>query len=193
MSLDLLKQHVHEFVSMPDKDIETFYHSFRSKKVRKKELLLRQGDVCDFEGFVTKGCFKVYTYDVNGREYVLYFAVEKWWVVDIDSFVSQAPSVLFIEALEDSEVLLIGREAKEELYDSIPDMEKFFRIKTQKAFVGLQKKMLNILSKTAEERYWTFLRKYPDLSQRLSNIQIAAYLGISHEFVSKIRKKGMSK
>ena len=138
----LLKEDVTDAINMADADFDLYYNSFQLKTLKKKEFLLRQGEVCRFEGFVTEGCFKVYTYDRYGHEYILYFAIEKWWVVDLDSFLSQTPSFLFIEALEDSKVLLIGREGKEKMYNTIPDIEKLFRIKTQKAFVGLQKKWL---------------------------------------------------
>lgn len=151
--------------------------------------MLREGDTCRFEAFVTKGLFRVYHIDQNGFEQVLYFAMEDWWITDIDSFTNQTPSQLFIEALEDSEVLLISKPDKDFAYQNIPAIERLYRIMTQKTHVALQRRMIDNLSKTADQRYVDFTMKYPALVQRLSNIQIAAYLGISHEFLSKIRKK----
>ena len=151
--------------------------------------MLREGEICGFESFVTKGLFRVFHIDQNGFEQILYFAIEDWWITDIDSFTNQRPSQLFIEALEDSEVLLISKKDKELAYETIPAIEKLYRIMTQKTHVALQRRMIDNLSKTADQRYIDFTAKYPTLAQRLSNIQIAAYLGISHEFLSKIRKK----
>ena len=119
----------------------------------------------------------------------MYFAIEDWWVADVDSFTNSKPSQLNIQALENSEVLLISKQNKEKLYQEIPEIEKLFRIMSQKNLVALQRRMIDNLSKTADQRYLDFLAKYPKITQRLSNIQIAAYLGVSPEFVSKIRRK----
>lgn len=151
--------------------------------------MLCEGEVCTFEGFVTKGLFKVYHIDRNGFEQILYFAGEDWWITDIDSFTNEKPSSLFIEALEDSEVLLISKKKKELAYDRLPKIEKLFRVMTQKTHVALQRRMIDNLSKTAYQRYLDFIEKYPTLYNRLTNLQMAAYLGISHEFLSKIRRK----
>lgn len=151
--------------------------------------MLRAGQVSKFEGFITKGLFKIYYLDANGLEHILYFACEDWWISDIASFTNQAPSQLFIEALEDSDVLLISKEEKEFAYKNIPKIERLFRIMTQKTHVALQNRMIDNLSKTADVRYVEFIQKHPNLTQRLSNKQIAAYLGISNVFLSNIRKK----
>ncbi|WP_246223759.1 Crp/Fnr family transcriptional regulator [Fulvivirga kasyanovii] len=155
----------------------------------KKQLLLRYGTVCQFEGFVTKGCFRLFTIDHEGNENVLYFAAKDWWVTDIDSFTNQTPAFLSIQALEDSEVLLVNKSDKELLYERMPKVEKLFRIMTQKTLVSLQRRLIRNHSLTAEERYQHFISTYPEIAQKLTNLQIAAYLGITHEFVSKIRKK----
>lgn len=186
---DLLKNNIKSHIAISDTELEQFCKPFDLKKIPKKEFLLRQGEVCKFEGFVNKGCFRVYHINNEGVEHVLYFAIEGWWITDIDSFTNEKPASLFIEALEDSEVLLISKREKELLYEQFPKTEKLFRIMTQKTHVALQRRMISNLSKTADERYLDFIEKYPHLAQRLSNLQIAAYLGISHEFLSKIRKK----
>lgn len=186
---DLLKNNIKSHITISDTELEQFCKPFNLKQIPKKEFLLRQGEICKFEGFVNKGCFRVYHINNEGVEHVLYFAIEGWWITDIDSFTNEKPASLFIEALEDSEVLLISKREKELLYEQFPKTEKLFRIMTQKTHVALQRRMISNLSKTADERYLDFIEKYPHLAQRLSNLQIAAYLGISHEFLSKIRKK----
>ena len=185
----LLRQNIAKHISLSNKETEQFCDLFKPHFIKKKDLILREGDICKFEAFVTKGLFRVYHIDQNGFEQVLYFAMEDWWITDMDSFTNQRPSQLFIEALEDSEVLLISKKDKEFAYENIPTIEKLFRIMTQKTHIALQRRMIDNLSKTADQRYIDFIEKYPRLTQRLSNIQIAAYLGISHEFLSKIRKK----
>ncbi|MEO7043961.1 MAG: Crp/Fnr family transcriptional regulator [Ferruginibacter sp.] len=186
---EILKQNLSKHISLSEKELTDFCSLFQNNTIKKKKFLLREGEICKFEGFVTKGLFKVFHIDINGFEQVLYFAIENWWITDIDSFTNEIPSQLFIEALEDSEVLLISKKDKEFAYSNLPDIEKLFRVMTQKTHVALQRRMIDNLSKTADQRYLDFIEKYPQLNQRLTNLQIAAYLGISHEFLSKIRKK----
>jgi CRP-like cAMP-binding protein len=186
---EILKQHILKHIFISDQELTDFCYLFQNKIIKKKTFLLREGEVCTFEGFVTKGLFRVYHIDTNGFEQVLYFAMENWWITDIDSFTNEKPSQLYIEALEDSEVLLISKKDKEFAYTNNPKIEKLFRVMTQKTHIALQRRMIDNLSKTADQRYLDYIEKYPQLFQRLTNLQIAAYLGISHEFLSKIRKK----
>lgn len=185
----LLQENIANHVALSDSEISAFCNLFKQTPARKKSFLLREGEVCRFEGFVVKGLFRVYHIDKGGFEQILYFASEGWWVTDIDSFTNENPSRLFIEALEDCEVLLISKKDKEFAYENLPKIEKLFRIMTQKTHVSLQRRMIDNLSKTGEERYIDFSAQYPYLIQRLSNIQIAAYLGITNVFLSNIRKK----
>ena len=189
----LLRQNISKHIDLSDKELDDFCNLFQNKSVNKKDFLLREGEVCNFEGFVSKGLLRVYHLDNKGVEQVLYFAQENWWIADIDSFTNEKPSRLYIQAIEDSEVLLISKKNKEFSYSHIPKIEKLFRVMTQKTHIALQRRILDNLSKTADQRYLDFIEKYPKLFQRLTNVQIAAYLGISHEFLSKIRRKISSK
>jgi len=190
---ELLTQNILKHITLSKKELDNFCNLFNQKEVQKKHFLMREGDICKFEGFVIKGLFRVYHIDSNGFEQVLYFAQENWWITDIDSFTNETPSQLYIQALEDSEVLLISKKDKEFAYINIPKIEKLFRVMTQKTHIALQRRIIDNLSKTADQRYIDFIQKYPTLFQRLTNVQIAAYLGISHEFLSKIRRKIASK
>jgi len=185
----LLKENIAKHISLTEEETGQFCSLFAPKIFKRKEFFLREGQVCTYEGFVTSGLFRVYHADTNGFEQVLYFAPEDWWITDIDSFTNQKPSDLYIEALEDSEILLISKKDKDFAFETYPRIEKLFRIMTQKTHVALQRRMIDNLGKTADQRYQDFISRYPQLYNRLSNIQIAAYLGISHEFLSKIRKK----
>lgn len=189
----LLQKNIAAHISLSETEMESFCNLFEYKTIKKKSFLLREGEICKFEGFVTKGLFRVYHIDKNGFEQILYFAIEDWWITDIDSFTNEIPSQLFIEALEDSELLLISKKDKDFAYENLPKIEKLFRIMTQKTHVALQRRMIDSMSKTAEFRYVEFVEKYSQLIQRLSNIQVAAYLGITNVFLSNIRKKISSK
>ncbi|MGK6341180.1 Crp/Fnr family transcriptional regulator [Chryseobacterium sp. DT-3] len=187
--LDLLYKNISRYLELSDEEFERFGRPFKLRRFKRKEIVLREGDYCLFEGFVVKGCFKVYYLNENGSEQTLYFAVEGWWITDIDSLINNIPSILNIEALEESEVLMISKKDKERLYEEAPRIEKLFRIMNQRSSVALQRRILSLTGKTADKRYLEFLEKYLGLEQRITQQQVTSYLGISHEFLSKIRKK----
>ena len=186
---DLLFRNISQYINLSEEDFKQFVKPFELKVFKKKEVVLKEGDHCLFEGFVLSCCFKIYYLNENGFEQTLYFAVDGWWITDIDSLINNVPSILNIEALEDSEVLMITKKDKEHLYESMPQVEKLFRIMNQKSSVALQRRILSLTGKTADKRYLEFLEKYPGLEQRITQQQVASYLGITHEFLSKIRKK----
>ncbi|RXM41471.1 hypothetical protein BOQ62_00110 [Chryseobacterium sp. CH21] len=186
---DLLFKNINQYINLSEEDFQQFVKPFELKSFKKKDVVLKEGEYCLFEGFVLNGCFKIYYLNESGFEQTLYFAVEGWWITDIDSLINNVPGILNIEALEDSEVLMIHKKDKENLYESMPQIEKLFRIMNQKSSVALQRRILSLTGKTADKRYLEFLEKYPGLEQRITQQQVASYLGITHEFLSKIRKK----
>ncbi|OCA72357.1 hypothetical protein BBI01_09515 [Chryseobacterium artocarpi] len=186
---ELLYKNISRYIDLSEEEFRKFTVPFQLKSFGKKETVLKEGDYCLFEGFVLSGCFKVYYLNENGFEQTLYFAVEGWWITDIDSLINHVPSILNIEALYDSEVLMISKKDKENLYGTMPQIEKLFRIMNQQSSVALQRRVLSLTGKTADKRYLEFLQKYPGLEQKLTQQQVASYLGITHEFLSKIRKK----
>lgn len=187
--MELLKEYIQKLITISDTNLNTFCGYFDAVTIQRKELLLRQGELCNFEGFITKGCFRLFTIDDKGNEHTLYFGIKNWWIADIHSFLNQVPATFSIQALEDSEVLLINRENKKKSFNEIPEIEKLFRIILQNAHVALEQRMIKNISTTADQRYLEFLEKYPQIAQRLTNIQIASYLGVSPEFLSKIKRK----
>jgi len=189
MTKDLLVQHIAKNVQLSKTELEHICSFFNPQVIRKKEFLLTQGSVCKFEGFVLEGCFRVFTIDKNGNENTLYFAIKDWWLMDIDSFMNRKPSELNIQALENSKVLLISRNDKSTLYNSFPVAEKLFRIMSQKAIVAWQRRLIRNHCQTAKERYRYFIDTYPQIVSKLTDKQIASYLGITHEFLSKIKKQ----
>lgn len=186
---DLLYKNISRHIQLSEEEFQRFSKPFQLKNFKKKEVVLQEGEYCSFEGFVLNGCFKVYFLNEDGSEQTLYFAVEGWWITDLDSLINNVPSTLNIEALEDSEVLMILKKEKEDLYEAMPKIEKLFRIMNQQSSIALQRRILSLMNKTSDKRYHEFLEKYPTLEQRLTQQQVASYLGISHEFLSKIRKK----
>ncbi|WP_263361256.1 Crp/Fnr family transcriptional regulator [Flavobacterium collinsii] len=186
---NLLREQIEKHTIISDEDFEVFFSFFELKNIKRKEYVLKAGTICDFEGFVTKGCFKVYYLNGANEEHVLNFAIEDWWIVDLDSFINQAPARLNIVALENSEVLVINKINKELAFEKLPVIEKMFRVLSQKALVALHRRMLSATSKNAEERYIEFSSKYPQLVNRVASKHIASHLGISGEFLSKIKKR----
>ncbi|ANQ51268.1 Crp/Fnr family transcriptional regulator [Flammeovirga sp. MY04] len=186
---ELLKENIDKHVSFSAAELETFGQYFHQKTIQKKEFLLRQGETCKFEGFVLDGCFRIFTFDQKGNDNTLYFAARDWWLMDNDSFMHQNPSHLNMQALEDSEVLLIKRTDKLMLYETLPIVEKLFRVMSQKALVAWQRRLIRNHCETAKERYQNFIDTYPSIALKITDKQLASYLGITHEFLSKIKKR----
>ncbi|GAB1855197.1 Crp/Fnr family transcriptional regulator [Flavobacteriaceae bacterium MHTCC 0001] len=189
MSHDLLIENIRKNIQISNEDLNTFCSYFKPHSIKKKDFLLTQGSIYKFEGFVLDGCFRIFTIDKKGNENTLYFAAKDWWLMDIDSFMNQTPSNLNIQALEDSTILLINRSDKLLLYETLTITEKLFRIMSQKALVAWQRRLIRNHSETAKERYHHFANSYPDIVSKVTDKQIASYLGIRHEFLSKIKKQ----
>lgn len=159
------------------------------KKLRKKQYLLQAGDVCRFDCFVNKGCLRSFYTDRNGQEHILGFSVEDWWATDMQSFVTRQPATCDIEALEDCELLIIDYPSMQQLYQRLPQFERYARLILERSYIQLQQRIIESMSKTAEERYLDFVERYPSVYQRIPQYQVAAYLGITPEFLSKIRQQ----
>jgi CRP-like cAMP-binding protein len=160
----------------------------RFRHIKRRQMILQEGFVCKHYTFVVEGCFKMYGVDDKGYEHNIQFAAEGDWIADIGSFHSQKPSRLFIEAIEPSEIIQIEQQDLYFLYINIPKLDRIFKVIIENKFVELQNRVLQTFSSTAEQRYLSFLEQYPHLTNRLPNTQIASYLGITPEFLSKIRK-----
>lgn len=162
---------------------------FKERRIKRRQFILQQGDICKHNTFVVEGCFKMYMVDENGKEHNLQFAIENWWIGDIGSFHADEPSKLYIEAVEHSIILQAKKEDQLRLFVEYPKFNRIFRVLAENAMVGLQQRILQSISSTAEERYLNFLMRYPQLFNRISNVQIASFLGVTPEFLSTIRKK----
>ena len=179
--------------TMPYEQQQKFLAALEVEQVPKKTQLLRAGEVCDFEAYVNKGCIRSYFLDEHGHEVTLQFATEDWWVSDVVSMAEGKPSRIFIEALEDSELLCIHRDKKEDLYRDVPGLERVFRMMLQRNLGALQDRLFATMAWPAEERYEAFLKRFPQLPNRVPQHMIASYLGITAEFLSKLRARRVAK
>ena len=167
--------------------IETFW---TEKILEKGDYLLRNGETCRTDNFVVKGTLKAfYINPETGKEEILYLAIENWWATDIESFQKQNPSIYNIQAIEKTKLLQIRYDSFQEMLKQVPKLERFFRIILENYLGSLQRRIIlnNILD--AEQRYSDFLENYPKISEKVPNYLIASYLGITAEFLSRMRKK----
>jgi|SRR5205809_1964290 CRP-like cAMP-binding protein len=184
---DLILKNISRFITLTPEEEQYFISLLKVKKLRKKQYLLQEGEICRNEYFVTKGCLRTYTIDEKGLEHVIQFSIEDWWTGDMYSFLTQNPSSYTIDAIEDSELLYLDKVSHDELYLKVPKFERFFRHLLQYAFISMQERINATLSQTADQRYCSFIEKYPLMEQRLPLKQIASYLGITPESLSRIR------
>ena len=189
METDLILQNISRHIQLDKTEEDFFVSLLQSKKLKRKAFLLKHGDICRTENFIIKGCLRTYTIDENGFEHIVMFGIEDWWVGDLFSFITQNPTTYFIDALEDTEILQISKANLDRLFERVPKFERFFRLILQNAFIAQQNRINQNLSYTAEQRYLDFIKKYPQMEQRLSQKQVSAYLGITPVFLSMLRRK----
>jgi CRP-like cAMP-binding protein len=187
--MNLILQNIAKHINLTKEEQEIFTNYLQTKKIKRKQFLLTDGDICKHSAFVTTGCLRGYTVDKGGIEHVLNFAPPDWWIADMYSLLSQKPGILNIEALEDTEVLLLSKANQEKLYLEIPKFEHFFRILVENSLVASQQRLIDGLSLTAEERYNNFCKRYPTLIDNLPQKQIASYIGVTPEFFSRMRSE----
>lgn len=189
---EVLFSKIDEKISLTDEEKEICRSLFSPKKLRKRQYALQQDDICKNLIFVEKGALRSYIVDEKGSEHILQFALEGWWISDIYSFLTGEPSVYNIDALEDSELLVISGPLLEQLYERIPKFERYFRLLTQSNMIAMQKRLIFTLSNTAEEKYLQMQRSYPNIVSRVPQHMIASYLGLSPETLSRVRKRIVS-
>jgi CRP-like cAMP-binding protein len=185
----LIDQHVQIYTNTSQKDLDTLHALVEHKEFAKKTLLLSEGEICKFELFINKGCIRNYYLDDKGEEVTLQFATEGWWVSDIASFSEAIHSRMFIETLEDCDVLWFTPDAKEKLLHQAPCFERMFRILVQRNLASIQERLFRTIATTATEKYLDFIERYPAIPQRVAQHYIASYLGFSPEFLSKVRTR----
>ncbi|HSV10274.1 MAG TPA: Crp/Fnr family transcriptional regulator [Hanamia sp.] len=184
---ELLLQSVREKISVSNEEFDFCKTLFIPKKLRKRQYLLQEGDICRYTAFVEKGMLRTFTVDEKGNEPILQFSMEGWWIADLYSFLTEEPSPYNIEALEDCELLLINKENWEILLAKVPAFERYFRILIQNNLIATQRRLMSSLSESAEEKYTKLIHNFPGCIQRVPQHMIASYLGITPETLSRIR------
>lgn len=175
-----------EFTEYEINIIENVFHKV---VVKKGDILLQPGDVVDSHFYILDGCLRTFHVDSDGKEYTVQFGIRDWWISDYTAFFTGDKAIMTVEALADSVIYRMNRHDKEALYENIPRIDRFFRIKLERAFAAFQKRILSELSQTASDRYLNFMKTYPEIEKYLKNYHIASYLGITTESLSRIRKE----
>ncbi len=185
----LIINNVSRFIELTDLEKHRFISLLKAITIKKKNFLLQEGDVAKYEYFITKGCLKVYSLDMAGTQHISMFGIENYWTTDMASFISNEPSRFFIEALEDTELLAISKTNYELLFKEIPQFERFYRILYQRSLMSYILRTNHGISLTAEERYLRFKEQYPQIIDRIKQKDLAAYIGVTPEFMSMIKSK----
>jgi CRP-like cAMP-binding protein len=188
-AIALLGANVRQKINLTDEELAVYYALFERKTVRKRELLLREGAVCKYSYFVVQGSLRSFNTDEKGVEHIVQFAFEDYWMTDMYSFLSCKPALYSIEAMEDTELLRIDATNNELAFAKIPQLERLFRLRLQNAYIALQHRLIAAHSDSAEARYLDLIARYPTIAQRVPQHQIASYLGIAPESLSRIRKR----
>lgn len=193
MAYELLLQHINKHVTLDAGEEELLLSLFQFRKLKAKQFLYHEGELHKGQAFVTEGCLRSYTLDHNGFEHILQFAPPGWWIGDMQSLLEQSPAKLNIDAVQNSAYLFITRSDLDRLYLEIPQLERYFRQLLERSLVTYQNRLLDNLSLSARERYENFCRSYPSLILELPQKQVASFIGVTPEFLSKMLNQPISK
>ncbi|WP_118973089.1 Crp/Fnr family transcriptional regulator [Taibaiella koreensis] len=189
----LLLEHIGRNINLGPAEEELVTGLFRERSLKPKQFLFQEGEILKSQVFVTSGCLRSYAIDHNGFEHILQFAPEGWWIADMQSLLDQVPGKLNIDAIQASTLLQIGMSDMERLYREIPQLERHFRLLLERSVVTYQNRLLDNLSLSARERYEHFCRAYPTLIRELPQKQVASYIGVTPEFLSRMLRQPASR
>jgi len=184
-----LLNYIGTHISLSKEEEAILLSKINYRKYLKGQYFLQQGDVCKYSGFVISGCTKTFYVDDEGQEHIVMFSIEDWWTSDMGSFITQTPADYNVQCIENTELIQFSYNYQEELFTEIPKLERFFRLILEKALVASQKRIVRNFSLTAKEQYLFFRSQYPKIEQRIPQYMIASYLGITKEFLSKIKSQ----
>ena len=188
-SYKLLIDHFNKTVSLNEDEESLIRENFVQKEFAKNDILLFKGDTSRHVRFIVEGCLKSYYIGEDGKEHIIHFGIEGWWINDLYSYFTQTPATQFIAALESGKLLQTDKTTLDKMFDQSQSIERFFRLKFQSAYIAFQDRTVNSLSKTAVERYLEFCEKHRDIEQRVPQYALASYLGLTPEFLSLLRKR----
>ena len=181
--------YINKYIDLTSDEEALLLSKIVRRKYLKDQYIVQQSDICKTECFILSGCTKTFYVDDEGQEHIVMFAIEDWWISDMGSFITQTPADYNIQCIENTELFQISYDIIEELYIEIPKLERFFRKIIERALVASQKRIVSNFSLTAKERYLLFKETYPKIEQRVPQYMIASYLGITKEFLSKIKSQ----
>lgn len=187
MDKSIILQHTQKFIQLKEEEQNYFLSLLQEKQMHRKDFLLRENELCTYSAFVLSGCLRAYSIDDQGVEHILQFAPPTWWITDMFSLLSGKSAHLNIDAIEESSVLLLSKSKQELLYEKVPKFERYFRILIQNSTVASRQRVLDNLELSAKERFAKFCNTYPSLINSLPQKQIAAYIGVTPEFLSKMK------
>ncbi|GAA4274656.1 Crp/Fnr family transcriptional regulator [Aquimarina gracilis] len=185
---DNLLQYIRRYIDISDSEFLVFSSYLSTLNLKKREQLLRSGDICRARYFITSGCLRLYYIDQKGHEQIMHFGIENWWLTNYDSLLNKIPSHLIIEAVEKTQVLELKEVSLQELYRKIPKMERFFRIIMERTYIATQRRIEFMYSMSGEEIFKGFIDANPEFVQRIPQYMLASYLGITPEYLSFLRK-----
>ena len=178
-----------ETYSLTSKESEFFMSHFEKRSIKKKQIIIQPDFIAKYRIYIVKGAFKAYVIGKDGQEHAISLAIEDWWITDPNSFIYQQPATMFVEALEDSVILQLDYERELILKSHNHKFDSFFRMTAERGLAYMQRRLIAGLTLTAEERYEHFAKKYPEFLQRIPQYAIASHLGMTTEYLSRIRNK----
>ena len=181
--------YINKYIILSDEEETILLSKIVHRKYLKDQYIVQQGDICKSVNFIISGCTKTFYMDLEGQEHIVMFSIEDWWTSDLGSFITQTPADFNLQCIENTELIQFTYENLEYLYKEIPNLERLFRKIVERAFVASQKRIIRNFSLTAKERYQIFKKTYPKIEQRVPQYMIASYLGITKEFLSKIKSQ----
>lgn len=184
-----LLDYINRVVQLTEEEERILGSLISRRKLLKGQYFLQQGDICKYSGFIVSGCTKTFYSDEEGQEHVIMFSIEDWWTSDMGSYIAQKPADFNVQCIENTTLIQFSYENQQELLRKVPRLERFFRIIIERALVASQKRIVRNMSMSAKDRYLLFRKEYPKIEQRIPQYMIASYLGITKEFLSKIKSQ----
>ncbi|MDC1161882.1 Crp/Fnr family transcriptional regulator [Tenacibaculum sp.] len=187
-----LIEYIRRYISISEVEIDTFQSYLKPKKIKKQEFLLKQGQFCKSRYYIKKGCIRLFYIDNKGNEQIIHFGIDNWWITDYESLINKTSSKLYIQAIENTELFELSQESFDELCNQLPQTEQLFRKIMEKRYIAIQKRIEFMYSLNGAELFKTFISENPEFTQRVPQYMIASYLGMSPEFISKIKNNFIS-
>jgi CRP/FNR family transcriptional regulator, anaerobic regulatory protein len=184
-----LLTHIKRYISLTDEEEKILLSYFKHKEVKKKEHIQKEGQICSANHFILKGCLRMYSITEAGTEQIVQFGIENWWITDYMSLDRQIPSQFSIQAVEPSAIAILNKNIQDELFNRVPELERYFRLVLQRAYAASVMRVKFIFTESGEERFNNFNNAFPEFIQRIPQYMLASYLGFTPEFLSKIRAK----